>query len=636
MVMMLSNVFLGVLEVSILSGILIGIMLIVNRVLGNRYSLRWIQALWLLLAIRLLLPMNAIDITVPTQAKALNTIVKSVEENQKVVSSRVSKQGSIHKNSAVQKRIDVNTNENFDVQVSEKMSALFTIIRYGLIGISSIWVLGIILQFSRYSISYIIFMKKLNQDNVRIGDSTWYESLRNMNQKNSRIAIYTNKKVSSPFSVGVLKKRIILPTISYTEDELEAILCHEYTHLCNHDILFKMLLCIIKTVHWFNPFIYKMERAVNHNMELICDEAVIRNRKLEYRQMYGRTILNTLKEMSEGPVNCCATYFNDFGGSEGEKKQMKERFQNIIKPVQKKKKPIIIALLCVVALTSSVITLSAVKEEKRPMVSSAKESNMDNVLTKEEKTVTFLVVGVDSNDKKIGRADSIVLLNWNPDNRMLSVRNLCRDMYVDVPGQEKNKLGYAYYAGGMDLLKKTVIQNLDVTVDYGMTVNYEGFEKIVNLLGGVTIDITKEEANYLNNTNYISQKKNRTIVAGENKLNGNQALGYARVRHIDTSTGQQNDFGRIERLQTLLRAVLSEMDSLKITDYRALFKEGFRNVDSEMTVLDGISHMESLLKANYTVTCKTIPVEGSYQPKRSSEGMSVLDWNAELNKRAVK
>ncbi len=633
---MLSNVFLGVLEVSILSGILIGIMLIVNRVLGNRYSLRWIQALWLLLAIRLLLPMNAIDITVPTQAKALNTIVKSVEENQKVVSSRVSKQGSIHKNSAVQKRIDVNTNENFDVQVSEKMSALFTIIRYGLIGISSIWVLGIILQFSRYSISYIIFMKKLNQDNVRIGDSTWYESLRNMNQKNSRIAIYTNKKVSSPFSVGVLKKRIILPTISYTEDELEAILCHEYTHLCNHDILFKMLLCIIKTVHWFNPFIYKMERAVNHNMELICDEAVIRNRKLEYRQMYGRTILNTLKEMSEGPVNCCATYFNDFGGSEGEKKQMKERFQNIIKPVQKKKKPIIIALLCVVALTSSVITLSAVKEEKRPMVSSAKESNMDNVLTKEEKTVTFLVVGVDSNDKKIGRADSIVLLNWNPDNRMLSVRNLCRDMYVDVPGQEKNKLGYAYYAGGMDLLKKTVIQNLDVTVDYGMTVNYEGFEKIVNLLGGVTIDITKEEANYLNNTNYISQKKNRTIVAGENKLNGNQALGYARVRHIDTSTGQQNDFGRIERLQTLLRAVLSEMDSLKITDYRALFKEGFRNVDSEMTVLDGISHMESLLKANYTVTCKTIPVEGSYQPKRSSEGMSVLDWNAELNKRAVK
>nr|WP_297932938.1 M56 family metallopeptidase [uncultured Lachnoclostridium sp.] len=634
--MMLSNVFLGVLEVSILSGILIGIMLIVNRVLGNRYSLRWIQALWLLLAIRLLLPMNAIDITVPTQAKALNTIVKSVEENQKVVSSRVSKQGSIHKNSAVQKRIDVNTNENFDVQVSEKMSALFTIIRYGLIGISSIWVLGIILQFSRYSISYIIFMKKLNQDNVRIGDSTWYESLRNMNQKNSRIAIYTNKKVSSPFSVGVLKKRIILPTISYTEDELEAILCHEYTHLCNHDILFKMLLCIIKTVHWFNPFIYKMERAVNHNMELICDEAVIRNRKLEYRQMYGRTILNTLKEMSEGPVNCCATYFNDFGGSEGEKKQMKERFQNIIKPVQKKKKPIIIALLCVVALTSSVITLSAVKEEKRPMVSSAKESNMDNVLTKEEKTVTFLVVGVDSNDKKIGRADSIVLLNWNPDNRMLSVRNLCRDMYVDVPGQEKNKLGYAYYAGGMDLLKKTVIQNLDVTVDYGMTVNYEGFEKIVNLLGGVTIDITKEEANYLNNTNYISQKKNRTIVAGENKLNGNQALGYARVRHIDTSTGQQNDFGRIERLQTLLRAVLSEMDSLKITDYRALFKEGFRNVDSEMTVLDGISHMESLLKANYTVTCKTIPVEGSYQPKRSSEGMSVLDWNAELNKRAVK
>lgn len=634
--MQMINVFLGVLAVSILSGFFICIMLIVNRVLGNRYSLRWIQALWLLLAIRLLLPLNVINITVPTQAKALNTIVKSVEENQTIVSPGLSKQGSAHKNSAVQKGTGVNMNENFDIQVSGKMSTLFTIIRYGFIGISFIWVLGVILQLIRYSISYIIFMRKLNQDNVMIRDSMWYEALRNMNQKNLRIDIYINKKVSSPFSVGVFKKKIILPNKSYTEDELEAILCHEYTHLSNHDILFKMLLCIVKTVHWFNPFIYKMERTVNQNMELICDEAVIRNRKLEYRQMYGRTILNTLKEMSVEPVNCCATYFNVFGGSEGEKKQMKQRFQNIIKPVHKKKKPIVIALLCVLVLTSSAVTFSAVKEEKSPLVSATKESKNDKVLTNEEKAVTILVAGVDSNDVNRGRADSIVLLKWNPKNRMLSVRNLCRDMYVDIPGYDESKLGYAYAAGGIELLKKTVIQNLDVTVDYGMTVNYEGFERIVNLLGGVTIDITKEEADFLNNTNYISQKKNRTLVAGENKLNGNQALGYARLRYIATSTGKGNDFGRIERLQTLLRAMLSKMDSLKIADYSALLKEGFRNVDSEMSVLDGITYMESLLKANYTVSCKTLPIEGSYQSKRSSKGMSVLDWDAEQNKRAIK
>lgn len=379
-----------------------------------------------------------------------------------------------------------------------------------------------------------------------------------------------------------------------------------------------------------------MERIVNQNMELICDEAVIRNRKLEYRQMYGRTILNTLKEMSVEPVNSCATYFNIFGGSEGEKKQMKQRFQNIIKPVHKKKKPIVIALLCVLALISSAVTLSAVKEEKGLLVSATKESKNDMVLTNEEKAVTILVAGVDSNDANRGRADSIVLINWNPKNRMLSVRNLCRDMYVDIPEHEKNKLSSAYTIGGIELLKKAVIQNLDVTVDYAMTVNYEGFEKIVNLLGGVTIDITKEEADFLNNTNYISQKKNRTLVAGENKLNGNQALGYVRLRYIATSTGKGNDFGRIERLQMLLRAMLSEMDSLKITDYSALLKEGFCNVDSEMSVLDGITYMESLLKANYTVSCKTLPIEGSYQLKRSNKDMLVLDWDIELNKRAIK
>lgn len=630
------NVFIEVLEVSILSAFLICVVLIVNRVLGNRYSLRWIQAIWLLLAIRLLLPVNVISITVPTQAKALNTIVKSVEENQKIVNPGLPKQGSTRKNSTDHKGTDVNVNEDYDIQVSGKASTLLTIIRYSFIGISYIWVLGVILQFIRYSISYIIFIRKLNQDNDRIRDSKWYETLRNMNQRNLRINIYTNKKASSPFSVGVLKKKIVLPNKSYTEDELEAILCHEYTHLCNHDILFKILLCIVKTVHWFNPFIYKMERTVNQNMELICDEAVIRNRKLEYRQMYGRTILNTLKEMSVEPVNCCATYFNIFGGSEGEKKQMKQRFQNIIKPVHKKQKPIVIALLCVLALTSSAVTLSAVKEEKSPLVSTTKESKNDMVITNEEKAVTILVAGVDSNDANRGRADSIVLFNWNPRNRMLSVRNLCREMYVDIPGYEKNKLGYAYYAGGMDLLKKTVIQNLDITVDYGMTVYYEGFERIVNLLGGVTIYITKEEAEFLNNTNYISHKKNRTLVAGENKLNGNQALGYARVRYIATSTGKGGDFGRIERLQTLLHAMLSEMDSLKITDYSTLLKEGFSNVNSEMSVLDGITYMESLLKENYTVSCKTLPVEGSYQSKGIGEGRSVLVWDVEQNKRAIK
>lgn len=634
------NVFLGVLEVSAFAGILICIMLIVNRVFGNRYSIRWMQALWLLVAIRLLLPMNVLCITVPSQSKALNTFVKSVEENHKVVIQKLPARGSTFKDSTGEEQNVVSTNENFAVHVSGKMNTFFSSIRFGLIALSCVWILGVVLQFFRCTISYIIFVKKLKLDNRIASDSTWQEALRNVNRKNLKIAIYTNEKVSSPFSMGMIKKQIILPNKAYSEDELEAILCHEYTHLCNHDILIKMLICLVKTVHWFNPFVYKMERTVNQNMELICDEAVIKNRKLEYRKMYGRTILNTIEEMSVEPANCCATYFNIFGGSEGEKKQMKERFQHIIKPVHKKKKPIMIAFVCVVLLASSVVTFSAVQEEKKPLVQSAKELKKDKViLQKEEKAVTVLLVGVDrknEDDEKSGRADSIVLLNWNPDNRMLSVRNLCRDMYVDVPGQEKNKLSLAYAEGGMDLLKKIVKQNLDVTVDYGMAINYEGFEKIVDLLGGVTIDITKEEADFLNKTNFISQKKNRILVAGENKLNGNQALGYVRVRFIATSTGQQNDFGRIERLQTLLRAILSEMDSLEITDYTALLKEGFRNVDTEMTVLDGISYMESLLKADYSVSCKTIPVEGSYQGKRSPLGMAVLDWDVEQNKKAIK
>ena len=74
---------------------------------------------------------------------------------------------------------------------------------------------------------------------------------------------------------------------------------------------------------------------------------------------------------------------------------------------------------------------------------------------------------------------------------------------------------------------------------------------------GVTIELGEEEAAYLNRTNYISDKANRNVQAGINKLNGNQVMGYVRVRKVKTLGGVNNDYGRVVRQQRALKLCLT-------------------------------------------------------------------------------
>lgn len=620
-----------VLRVSVMSVLFIGLLLGINKTFGKKYSLKWIQFIWFMLAVRLIIPADLIHITLPQQAVAWKQVITRSEVSSQ--RAAVSQQGN------EKKANDTSTSGSLQSATSseEKVTTItpgsvvniIYVIHYGLISISIIWLIGVFLQLLRYSLSYIVFMRRLNRNNKQVTVSHYLQLLEKTNQKNLNIRLYTNIQVKSPFSTGLARKKIILPDKSYTDIELEAILCHEYNHLKNRDIWFKMLLCLVKSVHWFNPMVYRMEHEISQNMEIICDEAVIENRKLEYRQMYGRTIMDTIRDLTAQPESCIVSHF------EGEEKQMKDRIRNIIKPLGRRKKPVLITAICAVCLLASVITFEAVNHDKPKAASAVKITEGVKKAAKkvkEEKKVTILVAGAENinDDGDKGRSDSILLINWNPQTRELSARSLCRDMYVEIPGNESNKLNAAFHIGGMDLLKQTVTKNFGVPIDYGITINFDGFEKIIDLLGGVKMNITKDEASYLNTTNYISKKKNRTIKQGENLLNGNQALGYARVRYRSTATGKTNDFGRTERLQNLLRAMLDKTKSLKLRDYAGLIKEGYASVDSEIPLLQTLSYLESLFKTEYKVSCKTIPVEDSYEGQRK-DGKAVLIWDKDKN-----
>jgi LCP family protein required for cell wall assembly len=169
-----------------------------------------------------------------------------------------------------------------------------------------------------------------------------------------------------------------------------------------------------------------------------------------------------------------------------------------------------------------------------------------------------------------GRTDVIVIATLNTNSKSIKLTSLMRDTLVQIPGYKDNKLNSAYEKGGIDLLYETIALNFDIKLDGCVKVNFENFQKIIDKLGGIDITLKQNEVDYLNTTNYISDPKNRTLVVGVNHMNGNQALGYARVRKTSTITGNNNDYGRTDRHRIILNAIFEKYKTKSKVDLASL------------------------------------------------------------------
>ena len=197
--------------------------------------------------------------------------------------------------------------------------------------------------------------------------------------------------------------------------------------------------------------------------------------------------------------------------------------------------------------------------------------------------VNILVVGNDYRKEKgydaSGLTDTMIIATMDMKHGMLKLTTLMRDMIVDIPGHDPNKLNSPNSFGGIPLLYKTIAQNFNIELDGYVEVGFDAFEKIVNSVGGVEAELTESEANYLNTTNYISKKKYRHVKVGKQKLNGNQALGYCRIRKggTYTITGLTDDYGRTWRQRAIITAVFDRVKTLPATKW----------IDVANKVLDG-------------------------------------------------
>lgn len=257
--------------------------------------------------------------------------------------------------------------------------------------------------------------------------------------------------------------------------------------------------------------------------------------------------------------------------------------------------------------------------------------NIDPNLRKEKYVANFLIAGVEEIGGG-GRTDSIMIASVNKKDNTIKLTSIMRDCYVEIPGKNPNKINAAYAFGGMDLLVETIEQNFKIKIDGYATVNFDSFEGIVDILGGVDIELGAEEARYLNTTNYISNPAYRNVKAGMNHLNGNQALGYSRVRKVATLGGANNDFGRTLRQRRVLNAIFEEYKSKNLFELMSIMDQILPLIKTDLTGSEISSVLQAIVENRiFTIENHRIPAEGMYTGGKNEVGsVLLLDFEANI------
>lgn len=251
---------------------------------------------------------------------------------------------------------------------------------------------------------------------------------------------------------------------------------------------------------------------------------------------------------------------------------------------------------------------------------------------KVEGVINILLLGeqIEPGEKR-GRTDSIMIATMNTNTKSLKLTTIMRDTYVQIPGYKDNRINTAYRTGDYPLIMETIEHNFNIDIDGFVKVDYDGFEAVIDALGGVEITLTEEEANYLNKTNYIANKKYRTVKPGKQIMNGAQALGYSRIRYVKTGDNLKNDFGRTSRQRIVLETIFNKYKSSSVTEMLEILPKIASLITTDISNSDLTSYAITALGLNVSkLETLRVPVDHGYTPAIVRK-MSVLVPDLSVN-----
>lgn len=257
----------------------------------------------------------------------------------------------------------------------------------------------------------------------------------------------------------------------------------------------------------------------------------------------------------------------------------------------------------------------------------------------EDKVTNILLIGNDSRSGGTdGRSDAMILVSISDAQKKIHMTSLLRDMYVEIPGHDNNRLNAAYSYGGPQLLMETIELNFGIEVNRYVSVNFQAFANLINAVGGVELEVTSEEIElinaYLVEYNILENRPEGTdymdtSASGKILLNGPQALAFSRNRYIG------NDFGRTERQRKILEAAIQKLPSAMVNNTKELINGILPNLTTNLSQKEMfVLSFDAPKILTYELVQGSIPIEGSYK-NASIRGMSVLEVDFEANKEYI-
>jgi polyisoprenyl-teichoic acid--peptidoglycan teichoic acid transferase len=216
------------------------------------------------------------------------------------------------------------------------------------------------------------------------------------------------------------------------------------------------------------------------------------------------------------------------------------------------------------------------------------EKREEEVKFDKQHPFSVLLLGVDERAGDRGRSDTMIVLTVNPHEKTTKMLSIPRDTRVEIVGKGfQDKINHAYAFGGIEMSMATVEEFLDIPIDYYAKINMDGFQDIVNAVGGVTV-----------NNKFAFTQGNYTFQEGQISLTGNEALAYARMRKQDP----RGDFGRQERQRQVIQAVLKEGAKVSsLWNYGDIFGAIGENVKTNLTLDEMVD-----IQKNYKGATKSI------------------------------
>lgn len=254
-------------------------------------------------------------------------------------------------------------------------------------------------------------------------------------------------------------------------------------------------------------------------------------------------------------------------------------------PVRKRKKKSRLIIIFFAELLIVVLLFIGIKFYSTMNKIQYDNSQDQNIIQNEEVQIggyrNIVIFGVDSREnalEKSTHSDTIVIASINNKTKDVKMASVYRDTYVNIPNEGYDKINAAYFKGGYSLALSTINKNFDLDVKEYVTVNFQAVVNAIDLLGGITLDVTDEELKYLNGYVRELNRINHTNVpglksAGTQKVNGTQATAYARIRY--TAGG---DYKRTERQRIVIEKIFAKVKDSNLATINAFINEVFPQV----------------------------------------------------------